>query len=79
MLRIKLNAIFVDDQDKALSFYTDVLGFQKSQDIPVGGPYRWITVRSTARGYAASAWSSKRRRRRWGPCCRPFCSTRAAI
>jgi catechol 2,3-dioxygenase-like lactoylglutathione lyase family enzyme len=49
MLRIKLAAIFVDDQDKALRFYTDVLGFEKSQDIPVGGPYRWITVRSAAR------------------------------
>lgn len=48
MLRIKLAAIFVDDQDKALRFYTDVLGFEKSQDIPVGGPYRWITVRSAA-------------------------------
>jgi glyoxylase I family protein len=52
VLRIKLNAIFVDDQDKALRFYTEVLGFQKSQDIPVGGPYRWITVRSTAGGDA---------------------------
>lgn len=48
MLRIKLAAIFVDDQDKALRFYTEVLGFEKSQDIPVGGPYRWITVRSAA-------------------------------
>jgi catechol 2,3-dioxygenase-like lactoylglutathione lyase family enzyme len=52
VLRIKLNAIFVDDQDKALRFYTEVLGFEKSQDIPVGGPYRWITVRSTAGGDA---------------------------
>lgn len=49
MLRIKLAAIFVDDQDKAVRFYTDVLGFEKSQDIPVGGPYRWITVRSADR------------------------------
>jgi catechol 2,3-dioxygenase-like lactoylglutathione lyase family enzyme len=52
MLRIKLAAIFVDDQDKALRFYTDILGFRKSQDIPVGGPYRWITVRSAAAGDA---------------------------
>jgi catechol 2,3-dioxygenase-like lactoylglutathione lyase family enzyme len=42
-MRIKLNAIFVDDQDKALRFYTDVLGFRKKQDFPVGGA-RWITV-----------------------------------
>jgi predicted enzyme related to lactoylglutathione lyase len=43
-MRIKLNSIMVDDQDKALRFYIDVLGFKKSKDIPVGGPYRWITV-----------------------------------
>jgi catechol 2,3-dioxygenase-like lactoylglutathione lyase family enzyme len=55
VLRIKLNAIFVDDQDRGLRFYTEVLGFQKSQDIPVGGPYRWITVRSTAGGDAELA------------------------
>jgi predicted enzyme related to lactoylglutathione lyase len=44
-VRIKLNSIFVDDQDKALRFYTDVLGFKKKQDFPVGGA-RWITVTS---------------------------------
>lgn len=42
-MRIKLISIFVDDQDKALRFYTDVLGFKKKQDFPVGGA-RWITV-----------------------------------
>jgi len=42
-MRIKLTSIMVDDQDKALTFYTDVLGFVKKQDIPVGA-YRWITV-----------------------------------
>jgi catechol 2,3-dioxygenase-like lactoylglutathione lyase family enzyme len=42
-MRIKLTSIMVDDQDKALKFYTDVLGFQKKHDIPVG-EYRWITV-----------------------------------
>ena len=42
-MRIKLLSIFVDDQDKALRFYTDVLGFKKQQDFPVGGA-RWITV-----------------------------------
>lgn len=43
-MKIKLTSLMVDDQDKALRFYTDVLGFQKKHDIPVGGPYRWITV-----------------------------------
>jgi glyoxylase I family protein len=47
MLRIKLTSIMVDDQDKALRFYTDVLGFQKKHDVPVG-EYRWITVTSPA-------------------------------
>jgi predicted enzyme related to lactoylglutathione lyase len=44
-VRIKLLSIFVDDQDKALRFYTDVVGFKKKQDFPVGGA-RWITVTS---------------------------------
>jgi predicted enzyme related to lactoylglutathione lyase len=44
-MRIKLISIFVDDQDKALRFYTDMLGFKKKQDFPVGGA-RWITVTS---------------------------------
>src|SRR5262245_29332097 len=42
-MRIKLTSIMVDDQDKALRFYTEVLGFKKRHDIPVG-EYRWITV-----------------------------------
>jgi catechol 2,3-dioxygenase-like lactoylglutathione lyase family enzyme len=42
-MRIKLTSIMVDDQDKALRFYTDILGFKKKHDIPVG-EYRWITV-----------------------------------
>lgn len=44
-MRIKLTSIMVDDQDKALSFYTEVLGFRQKHDIPVG-EYRWITVTS---------------------------------
>ena len=44
-MRIRLNSIFVDDQARALAFYTDVLGFVKQQDIPAG-PYRWLTVSS---------------------------------
>jgi catechol 2,3-dioxygenase-like lactoylglutathione lyase family enzyme len=45
-MRIKLTSIMVDDQDKALRFYTEVLGFRKKHDIPVG-EYRWITVTSS--------------------------------
>jgi catechol 2,3-dioxygenase-like lactoylglutathione lyase family enzyme len=44
-MRIKLTSIMVDDQDKALRFYTEFLGFRKKHDIPVG-EYRWITVTS---------------------------------
>jgi catechol 2,3-dioxygenase-like lactoylglutathione lyase family enzyme len=44
-MRIKLTSIMVDDQEKALQFYTEVLGFTKKHDIPVG-EYRWITVTS---------------------------------
>lgn len=44
-MRIKLTSIMVDDQDKAIRFYTDVLGFKKKHDIPVG-EFRWITVTS---------------------------------
>lgn len=42
-MRIKLASVFVDDQDKALRFYTDVLGFVKKMDIPVGEA-RFLTV-----------------------------------
>ncbi|POX36078.1 bleomycin resistance protein [Streptomyces sp. Ru73] len=42
-MRINLSSVFVDDQDKALRFYTDVLGFVKKEEIPMG-PYRWLTV-----------------------------------
>ena len=44
-MRIKLTSIMVDDQAKAVRFYTEVLGFQTKQDFPVG-EYRWITVTS---------------------------------
>jgi len=44
-MKIKLNSIFVDDQDKALTFYTEVLGFKKSKEIPVG-EFKWLTVTS---------------------------------
>ena len=42
-MRIHLSSIFVDDQDKALRFYTDVLGFTKKMEIPLG-EHRWLTV-----------------------------------
>ncbi|HEY1806607.1 MAG TPA: VOC family protein [Terracidiphilus sp.] len=44
-MKIKLTSVFVDDQEKALRFYTDVLGFQKKSDFS-NGPYRWLTVAS---------------------------------
>jgi len=42
-MKIKLTSILVNDQSKALDFYTEVLGFQKKQDIPLG-EYRWLSV-----------------------------------
>lgn len=48
MLHIKLTSIMVEDQSKALAFYTDVLGFAKQMDFPVG-EYRWITVAALGR------------------------------
>ena len=43
MMRINVTSVFVDDQDRALAFYTDVLGFVKKTDVPTG-EYRWLTV-----------------------------------
>ena len=48
MLLIKLTSVMVSDQTKALAFYTDVLGFVKKMDFPVG-EYRWITVAAKER------------------------------
>src|SRR5215470_1995743 len=42
-MKIKLTSIMVDDQDKAEKFYTQMLGFRKKLDFPVGA-YRWLTV-----------------------------------
>ena len=42
-MQIRLNSVMVDDQQKALAFYTDVLGFVKKEDIPLGED-RWLTV-----------------------------------
>jgi catechol 2,3-dioxygenase-like lactoylglutathione lyase family enzyme len=42
-MRINVTSVFVDDQDKALRFYTEVLGFVKKTEIPLGEA-RWLTV-----------------------------------
>jgi catechol 2,3-dioxygenase-like lactoylglutathione lyase family enzyme len=42
-MKIVLSSVFVDDQDKALEFYTEVLGFIKKSDFPVG-QFKWLTV-----------------------------------
>lgn len=42
-MRIRLTSVMVDDQDKALDFYTEKLGFRKKTDIPMG-EHRWLTV-----------------------------------
>lgn len=42
-MKIKLSSVLVDDQDKALKFYTEVLGFVKKTEIPVG-EFKWLTV-----------------------------------
>ncbi len=44
-MKIKLISVYVDDQEKALRFYTEVLGFVKKADVSQG-PYRWLTVAS---------------------------------
>ncbi|CAL9334620.1 VOC family protein [Streptomyces sp. enrichment culture] len=43
-MKIHLTSVFVDDQAKALRFYTDVLGFVKKHDVPLGETDRWLTV-----------------------------------
>jgi predicted enzyme related to lactoylglutathione lyase len=44
-MKIKVTSVYVDDQEKALHFYTEVLGFVKKTDFSQG-PYRWLTVTS---------------------------------
>jgi predicted enzyme related to lactoylglutathione lyase len=44
-MKIKVTSLYVDDQDKALRFYTEVLGFAKKTDFSQG-PFRWLTVAS---------------------------------
>src|SRR5215471_9567687 len=45
-MKIKLTSVYVDDQEKALRFYTEVMGFVKKADFS-NGPYRWLTVASS--------------------------------
>ena len=45
-MKIRLTSVYVDDQEKALRFYTDVLGFAKKADFS-NGPFRWLTVASS--------------------------------
>ena len=42
-MKVKITSLYVDDQDKALRFYTEVLGFAKKTDFSQG-PYRWLTL-----------------------------------
>jgi catechol 2,3-dioxygenase-like lactoylglutathione lyase family enzyme len=44
-MQIKFVSVMVEDQERALRFYTDILGFVKAEDVPVG-EYRWLTVTS---------------------------------
>lgn len=48
-MRIRFTSILVDDQEKALRFYTEKLGFVKAQEIPLG-EFRWLTVKSPEGG-----------------------------
>ena len=43
-IRLHLTSVFVDDQDEALRFYTEVLGFEPRTDEPIGNGERWLTV-----------------------------------
>jgi catechol 2,3-dioxygenase-like lactoylglutathione lyase family enzyme len=52
MIRVAVSSVYVADQDKALHFYTEVLGFEKRQDVPLGSA-RWLTVGSPGVGAAA--------------------------
>jgi Glyoxalase/Bleomycin resistance protein/Dioxygenase superfamily len=62
-MKIKLSSVHVDDQEKALRFYTEVLGFVTKADFSQG-PYRWLTVASPeARTARSCSWRSTITRR----------------
>ena len=71
-MRICVTSVFVDDQDKALRFYTEVLGFVKKNEIPLGEA-RWLTVVSPEQpdGHRAAA--------RAGRAIRPYGRTRRRL
>ncbi len=48
-IRIYVTSVFVDDQERALRFYTDVLGFEVRTDVPIGNGDRWLTVGAPGR------------------------------
>lgn len=52
-MKIKLTSVSIADYDKALHFYTDILGFVKKQDIPLGDGARWLTVVSPEEPHGA--------------------------
>ncbi|MBI4908826.1 MAG: VOC family protein [Acidobacteria bacterium] len=43
-MKIVVTSVMVNHQERALRFYTEVLGFAKHTDVPMGGPHRWLTV-----------------------------------
>ena len=45
-MKIVLTSVLVDDQEKGLRFYRDVLGFELKVDVPMGGEHRWLTLTS---------------------------------
>jgi catechol 2,3-dioxygenase-like lactoylglutathione lyase family enzyme len=67
MIRITVTSVLVDDQEKALKFYTEVLGFVKKQDIPLGEA-RWLTVVSPAAPNGTELLLEPDQH----PACRPF-------
>lgn len=48
MIKISITSVLVADQERALDFYTRVVGFEKRQDVPLGEGFRWLTVASPA-------------------------------
>lgn len=52
MIHLAYASVFVDDQERALGFYRDVLGLQVAADVPLGPAARWLTVRSSEEPHA---------------------------
>ncbi len=75
-MKINLTTVYVDDQEQALRFYTEVLGFVKSADFSKG-TFRWLTVASPRRPTAPSSSSRRAAPRRPRPTSRR-CSSRAS-